>query len=191
MKRLAAPAAPDVCNLAHVASIAANGAADAWLQRYHHRVFARLVHADGCVSVNRELYYLSTTLASQKIGLVVDALSAFFEVIVGTAGHKRLPIKSVLRGEMPAIFPLGGTDDAFEKGQCSFTWFRADKTRSEAGMETFEFLTPSPDFDDRGPGSLEVDGLRWLHRLLLSAHQHVTGAALWCIETCACRASPI
>jgi hypothetical protein len=27
-----------------------------WLTRYHHRVFARLVHADGCVSVNRDSY---------------------------------------------------------------------------------------------------------------------------------------
>jgi len=74
--------------------------ADTWLKRVHHRVFARLVNADGCVSVNRETYYLSTALAGQKIALVVDAPSASFDVQVGTAPQKRLAIKGVLRGEM-------------------------------------------------------------------------------------------
>lgn len=74
--------------------------ADAWLRRYHHRIFARLVNADGCVSINREPYYLSTALAGQKIGLVVDASSASFDLLVGTTVRKRLPIKGVLRGEM-------------------------------------------------------------------------------------------
>lgn len=32
---------------------------------------------------------------------MVDAPSVSFEVLVGTAVRKRLPIKSVLRGEMP------------------------------------------------------------------------------------------
>jgi len=75
--------------------------ADCWLTRYHHRVFARLVNADGCVSVNRETYYLSTQLAGQKVSLVVDAPSASLNVQLGSGVSKRLPIKGALRGEMP------------------------------------------------------------------------------------------
>ena len=75
--------------------------ADCWLERYHHRAFARLVNSDGCVSVNRETYYLSTRLAGQKVALVVDAPSASLDVMVRTTIGKRLPIKGVLRGEMP------------------------------------------------------------------------------------------
>jgi hypothetical protein len=75
--------------------------ADCWLTRYHHRVFARLVGSDGCVLVNRETYYLSTQLAGQKVALVVDAPSASLDVMVRATIGKRLPIKGVLRGEMP------------------------------------------------------------------------------------------
>jgi hypothetical protein len=75
--------------------------ADRWLDHYHQRVFARLVGSDGCVAVNREDYYVSTQLAGQKIALIVDAPSASFDVLVGASVLKRLPIKGVLRGEMP------------------------------------------------------------------------------------------
>jgi integrase-like protein len=75
--------------------------ADRWLARYHHRVFVRLVGSDGCVAVNREDYSLSTHLAGQKVALVIDAPSASFDVWVATTVFKRLPIKGVVRGEMP------------------------------------------------------------------------------------------
>ena len=69
--------------------------------RYHHRIFARLVMADGCVSVNREPYYLSTAMAGQKVALVVDEPSASFDVLVKATVLKWVPIKGVVRGEMP------------------------------------------------------------------------------------------
>jgi hypothetical protein len=75
--------------------------ADRWLEQYHQRVFARLVGSDGCVSVNRETYSIATARAGQKIAPVVDAPSASFDVLVGARVLKRLPIKGVLRGEMP------------------------------------------------------------------------------------------
>jgi hypothetical protein len=75
--------------------------ADRWLDHYHQRVFARLVGSDGCIAVNREDYYVSTQLAGQKIALIVDAPSASFDVLVGASVLKRVPIKGVLRGEMP------------------------------------------------------------------------------------------
>lgn len=75
--------------------------ADRWLERYHHRIFARLVNSDGCVLVNRETYYVSTQLAGQKVALVVDAPGASFDVMVRATVSKRLPIKGVIRGDMP------------------------------------------------------------------------------------------
>ena len=39
--------------------------ADRWLWRYHHRVFARLIGSDGCVTAHHEEYYLSTHLAGE------------------------------------------------------------------------------------------------------------------------------
>jgi hypothetical protein len=89
------------CNLPTLPPLPETVQADRWLAHYHRRVFARLVGSDGCVSVNRQDYYVSTQLAGQKISLVVDAPSASFDVLVGASVLKRLPIKGVLRGEMP------------------------------------------------------------------------------------------
>src|SRR5215467_2176045 len=75
--------------------------ADRWLWRYHHRIFARLIGSDGCVAVNHETYYISTSLAGQKVALVVDAKTASFDVVLGASTLKRLPIKEVVRDELP------------------------------------------------------------------------------------------
>jgi hypothetical protein len=75
--------------------------ADRWLWHYHHRAFARLVGSDGCVAVNQETYYVSTSLAGQKVAFVVDAKTASFEVVLGAQTLKRLPIKQVVRDELP------------------------------------------------------------------------------------------
>jgi hypothetical protein len=75
--------------------------ADRWLWRYHHRIFARLIGSDGCVTVHHETYYLSTHLAGRKVALMVDAPTATFDVLDGTQVIKRLPIKQVIRGQMP------------------------------------------------------------------------------------------
>lgn len=75
--------------------------ADRWLTTYHHRVFARLVGSDGCVGINRQDYSVSAAMTGQKIALVVDAPSASFDVRVGAGVLKRLPIKGVVRGDMP------------------------------------------------------------------------------------------
>lgn len=75
--------------------------ADRWLWRCHHRVFARLVGSDGCVSVHHQTYYLSTRLAGRKVALAVDAPTAAFDVFSGSEVLKRLSIKNVVRGKMP------------------------------------------------------------------------------------------
>ena len=75
--------------------------ADRWLWRYHHRIFARLIGSDGCVTVHHQEYYLSTHLAGQKVALVVDAPTAAFDVLAGAEVLKRISIKNVVRGKMP------------------------------------------------------------------------------------------
>ena len=75
--------------------------ADRWLWHYHHRVFARLIGSDGCVTVHHQEYYLSTHLAGQKVALVVDAPTAAFDVLAGAVVLKRISIKNVVRGKMP------------------------------------------------------------------------------------------
>lgn len=74
---------------------------DRWLWRYHHRVFARLVGSDGCVSVHHEAYYLSTQLTGRKVALVVDAPTAAFDVFIGPEVFKRVSIKNIVQGKMP------------------------------------------------------------------------------------------
>lgn len=75
--------------------------ADRWLWHYHHRAFARLIGSDGCVSVNHETYYISNSLAGQKVALVVDAKTASFDVMLGVLTLKQLSIKNVVRDELP------------------------------------------------------------------------------------------
>src|SRR5579859_6211638 len=52
---------------------------------------------------------------------------------------------SSLLSELPAILPFNGTDDAFEKGECSSSGFGTHKMWGNTSMEMFEFLAPSPD----------------------------------------------
>ncbi len=75
--------------------------ADRWLWRYHHRVFARLIGSDGCVTVHHEEYSISTRMAGRKVALVVDAPTAAFDVLDGVQILKRVSIQQVVRGKMP------------------------------------------------------------------------------------------
>lgn len=75
--------------------------ADRWLWRSHHRGFARLIGSDGCVTVPHETYSISTQMSGKLVSLVVDAPTASFEVIDGAQMLKRLPIKKVVRDELP------------------------------------------------------------------------------------------
>lgn len=45
--------------------------------------------------------FLSTHLAGRKVALMLDAPTATFDVLDGTQVIKRLPIKQVIRGQMP------------------------------------------------------------------------------------------
>lgn len=75
--------------------------ADRWLWHYHHRIFARLIGSDGCVTLNHETYYISTQRVGQKVALVVDAPTASVDVVFGSQTLKRLPLKNMVRDELP------------------------------------------------------------------------------------------
>jgi hypothetical protein len=74
--------------------------ADRWLFSLHHRVFARAVGADGCVAVNHETEYLSTTLKGHQVALSVDAAEGSLSVSDGAATLQVLPIKGLVRGNL-------------------------------------------------------------------------------------------
>lgn len=74
---------------------------DRWLWRYHHRVLARLIGSDGCVTVHHETYYISNQMGGQHVALVIDAPTASFDVMAGAQMLKRLPIKNVVREKLP------------------------------------------------------------------------------------------
>lgn len=50
---------------------------------------------------NHETYYISNSLAGQKVALVVDAKTASFDVMLGASTLKQLSIKNVVRDELP------------------------------------------------------------------------------------------
>jgi hypothetical protein len=121
---------------------------------------ARFVdHQDG-VRIAQLLQNVGTQIVAHQIRVPGRAVEqALHPVWSGFSG---------VFGQLPAIFALDGTDDAFEIGQCSTTGFRASETRGNAGMQAFEFLSPPPDFDKGGFGSCRGDVLGVLHVLLLS-----------------------
>jgi hypothetical protein len=72
---------------------------DRWLERYHQRVFARIVGRDGAVKIHHEDYSLGTAFAGRHVALRLDAPSATFSVIEPSV-PKTFPIKNVVRGTM-------------------------------------------------------------------------------------------
>jgi hypothetical protein len=53
------------------------------------------------VTVHHETYYISNQMSGKLISLVVDAPTASFDVIDGAQVLKRVPIKNVVRNELP------------------------------------------------------------------------------------------
>ena len=53
------------------------------------------------MTVHHEPYYISTAMRGRHVALIVDAPSASFDVNDGTRILKRLPIKNIVREELP------------------------------------------------------------------------------------------
>jgi len=87
--------------LPHLPALPTSVHPDAWLNALDGHAFARRVGADGCVSVDHEPYYISQAYAKQQVVLFVNAAQRSFDVWLGEAGVKRVPIKGLLGAEMP------------------------------------------------------------------------------------------
>jgi hypothetical protein len=74
---------------------------DRWLEAIHSQAFARRVQPNGTVEVDRRPYYVKQTLAGQQVVLVVNAREAVFEVLLGAARLKSVPIKGLVGQPLP------------------------------------------------------------------------------------------
>jgi hypothetical protein len=74
---------------------------DRWLEQVNKRAFARTIRAKGDLTINREDYYVSRSLAGQRVMCWVNAAEKCFD-IWQPAGHiKSIPIKGLHGKTMP------------------------------------------------------------------------------------------
>jgi hypothetical protein len=74
---------------------------DFWLIQVKKRAFARTIRARGDLTINREDYYVSRSLAGQRVTCWVNAAENCFD-IWQPAGHiKSIPIKGLYGKTMP------------------------------------------------------------------------------------------
>ncbi len=74
---------------------------DRWLESIDGQAFARRVGSDGCVTVDRDPYYVRRDLAGQQVVLFVNAPERAFDVWLGAQHLKRIPIKGLHGALMP------------------------------------------------------------------------------------------
>lgn|SRR5512135_1525897 len=68
---------------------------DCWLLQMHKQAFARTIRAHGHLTINREDYYISRTLAGQRVTCWVNAAEKHFEIWQPGALIKSVPIKGL------------------------------------------------------------------------------------------------
>ncbi len=74
---------------------------DCWLVQVNQQAFARTIRADGKLTINRQDYYVSRSLAGQRITCWVNAAEKQFDIWL-PAGHiKSIPIKGLHGQPMP------------------------------------------------------------------------------------------
>jgi hypothetical protein len=103
---------------------------------------ARRVNDHDCAWIIQTLQDVGSQIVAHQVGISDRTVQQSLHAV--RSGFSR-----VFR-QLPAIFPFNGTDNPFEERQRSFSWFGTNKMPSDAGMETFEFLTPCPDVDKGG-----------------------------------------
>ena len=156
--------------------------ADRWLWRYHHRAFARLIGSDGCVTVHHETYYISNQMSGQLVALVVDAPSASFDVMTGAQVLKRLPIKNVVRDEMPlerfvALMLEQARSEERVRLALKAQWRKGEWDPTRLRQRSGEKRRPAP-----LPGYREKTGLS---SMIMPAHSHLSLALLlFCSLVC-------
>lgn len=74
---------------------------DYWLVQVHKRAFARTVRAKGDLTINCQNYYVSRTLAGQRVTCWVNAAEKHFEIWQPGKLIKTIPIKGLYGKTMP------------------------------------------------------------------------------------------
>ena len=74
---------------------------DRWLVQINKQAFARTIRADGKLTINREDYYVSRSLAGQRVTCWVNAAQKQFDIWQPGGGIKSIPIKGLYGQVMP------------------------------------------------------------------------------------------
>ncbi len=74
---------------------------DCWLQQMHKRTFARTIRAGGDLTINHQDYYVSRSLAGQRVSCWVNAAEKCFDIWKPEGVIKSVPIKGLHGQTMP------------------------------------------------------------------------------------------
>lgn len=74
---------------------------DRWLLQMNKRAFARTIRADGKLTINHEDYYVSRSLAGQRVTCWVNAAEKCFDIWQPGGRSKSVPIKGLHGQTMP------------------------------------------------------------------------------------------
>ncbi len=74
---------------------------DRWLSQVHQQAFARTIRASGKLSINRQDYYVSRSLAGQRVTCWVNAAEKCFDIWQPAGPIKSIPIKGLHGKPMP------------------------------------------------------------------------------------------
>jgi hypothetical protein len=121
---------------------------------------ARFIEHQNGLRITQALQDVGSQIVTHQVGIPDGTIQQPLHAV-------RSGFSGVFR-QLPAIFALDGTDNAFQIGQRSTTRFRSDKTRGDTSVETFEFLAPPPNFDKGGLRASCGDVLGLFHAFFLS-----------------------
>jgi integrase-like protein len=74
---------------------------DRWLMQINQQAFARTIRANGKLTINREDYYVSRSLAGQRVTCWVNAAEKCFDIWQPAGRIKSVPIKGLYGKTMP------------------------------------------------------------------------------------------
>jgi hypothetical protein len=93
--RLACPAFPTLPKVPEMID------PDRWLEKVHQQAFARTIRTDRKLTINREDYYVSRSLAGQRVSCWVNAAEKQFDIWLSGRLIKSIPIKGLYGQTMP------------------------------------------------------------------------------------------
>ncbi len=73
---------------------------DAWLSRYHRRIFKRRVGQNGMISVGTHMYYIGYTHVGQRVGVLLNAEQRVFDILHQGSVLRQVEIQGLVGHEM-------------------------------------------------------------------------------------------